>query len=78
MMNLSKQQVRDHFLKMGVKNLKEFGYPSVTTENILTEYIFRKMFQGMLEDESNITSSKTVESVRLELIAEIKANKTGA
>lgn len=42
--------VRDQLLRAGVRNLKEFGYPNVTKENILTDYVFKKFFKGMLED----------------------------
>ena len=31
---MTNEQIREHLLKAGVKNLKEFGYPEVTTETI--------------------------------------------
>ena len=49
-MALSQRQIRAKIIANGVRNLKEFGYPSVTPENILTDMIFRKFFKSMLED----------------------------
>ena len=42
--------IRDKLLSAGVKNLKEFGYPEVTKENILTDSIYSRFFKSMLED----------------------------
>lgn len=40
---------KDQLIAAGVRNLKEFGYPDVTRDNILTDMIFRKFFRSMLE-----------------------------
>ncbi len=37
-------------IENGIKNLKEFGYPDVNKENILTDYVYSKMFLGMLKE----------------------------
>lgn len=42
--------MRDKLIAAGVRNLKEFGYPSVNAENILTDKIYRMFFKSMLED----------------------------
>ena len=42
--------MRDKLIAAGVRNLKEFGYPSVTPENILTDIIYSGFFKSMLED----------------------------
>ena len=42
--------VRDQLVIAGVKNLKEFGYPSVTAKNILTDLIYKAFFVSMLRD----------------------------
>lgn len=42
--------IRDKLLSAGVRNLKEFGYPDVTKENILTDAIYSAFFKSMLED----------------------------
>ena len=47
---MTNQQIREHLLKAGVKNLKEFGYPEVNTENILTDEIYKGFFKSMLKD----------------------------
>lgn len=42
--------IRDKLIAAGVKNLKEFGYPSVNAENILTDKIFKEFFVRMLDE----------------------------
>lgn len=43
-------------LAAGVRNLKEFGYPSVDEYNILTDLIYARFFKRMLEEhEGNKT-----------------------
>jgi hypothetical protein len=42
--------IRNKLLNAGVKNLKEFGYPSVNVYNILTDTIYRVFFKGMLKE----------------------------
>lgn len=37
-------------IEAGIRNLKEFGYPSVNAENILTDEIYRAFFARMLEN----------------------------
>lgn len=65
--------IRTKLLEAGVKNLREFGYPNVTTDNILTEYIYAKFFEKMLED--NLGKSNTaVDAVISELMDEVKKN----
>jgi len=48
-------QIREHLLKAGVKNLKEFGYPEVTTETILTDEIISQMLYA---DHVNVCYSE--------------------
>lgn len=43
-------QVEKRLIAAGVKNLKEFGYPNCTPENILTDCVFSQFFKSMLED----------------------------
>lgn len=44
------EQIKDHLKKAGVKNLQQFGYPVVNTENIMTDEIYSAFFKSMLED----------------------------
>jgi hypothetical protein len=37
-------------IKAGVRNLKEFGYPSVDDTNILTDAVYAEFFRSMLKD----------------------------
>jgi hypothetical protein len=36
-------------IEAGIRNLKDFGYPNVTAENILTDMIYSQLFKRMLE-----------------------------
>ncbi len=42
--------VRSKLIQAGVRNLREFGYPSVNKDNILTDDIFKAFFKSMLQD----------------------------
>lgn len=52
--------IKKALIAAGVKNLKEFGYPGVTADNILTDYIYRAFFKGMLEDETNRKTNQLI------------------
>ena len=41
---MTKEEIKKKLLKAGVKNLKEFGYPSVNEENILTDIVYGGFF----------------------------------
>ena len=43
-------EMKERLIKSGVLNLKGFGYPKVTPENILTDKIYKAFFKSMLED----------------------------
>lgn len=42
--------IEDRLIAAGVRNLKEYGYPGVTAENICTDYVFKAFFVAMLND----------------------------
>lgn len=42
--------IRATLIAAGVRNLKEFGYQTVTADNILTDPVFARFFKSMLED----------------------------
>jgi len=44
------EKTKTAILKSGVKNLIEFGYPDVNTENILTDPVYWAFFKEMLEE----------------------------
>lgn len=48
-------------IRAGVANLKEFGYPAVTKDNILTDLIFRAFFRSMLEDNKGKGHDKHIQ-----------------
>jgi hypothetical protein len=61
--------MRDKLIAAGVRNLKEYGYPDVNAENILTDLIYRGFFLSMLEDNLG----KGVDDAIKPLITEIEA-----
>lgn len=61
--------MRQKLIDAGVKNLKEFGYPSVDAENILTDQIYSAFFRSMLDD--TLSMKPSLKSVIDELLAEI-------
>jgi hypothetical protein len=66
---MTNEQIREHLLKAGVKNLKEFGYPEVTTETILTDKVYKEFFKSMLED--NKGNDKQVDEIIDQLLSEL-------
>lgn len=66
------EQIREGLLKAGVKNLKTYGYPAVTTDNITTDLIYSAFFTTMLEETRG--NSKQIDSVVNSLIDAIKEN----
>lgn len=61
---------RNVLIAAGVKNLKEFGYPQVTKENILTDKIYSGFFKSMLEE--NLGSSDEIDEVINELLSDLE------
>ncbi len=66
---MTNEQIREHLLKAGVKNLKEFGYLEVTTETILTDEVYKEFFKSMLEE--NKGNGKQVDEVINQLLSEV-------
>ena len=58
--------MRDKLIANGVRNLKEFGYPAVTKENILTDYVFAAFFKSMLQENLGLGADDVIN----QLIAE--------
>jgi hypothetical protein len=63
-------QIRERLLKAGVTNLKEFGYPEVTTETILTDPIYKEFFKEMLEE--NLGHEQRIDDVINQILSEIE------
>ena len=69
--------IRDSLIEGGIKNLKEYGYPAVNEENILTDVIYSGFFKSMLDDNKGFSAA--VDAAINNLIAEIdEANKQQA
>lgn len=66
--------LRDKLIANGIRNLKEYGYPSVDASNILTDHIYSQFFKSMLEDNLGKGADKDIKA----LLAEIEAPKHDA
>ena len=64
------QVIREKLIEAGVKNLKEFGYPSVDSKNILTDVVYSAFFIRMLKD--NLGVNKDIDKEINILLKEIK------
>lgn len=42
--------MEDKLIQAGIKALKEFGYPGVTKDNIITDTIYSEFFRRMLDE----------------------------
>jgi len=70
----TEEKIKDKLLEAGVKNLYEFGYPSVTKENILTDMVYSAYFKNMLTDNIG-KSNNTVDKIIEGLIQQINQNE---
>ncbi len=59
--------VRDMLIKRGVINLREFGYPDCDAKNILTDMIYKKFFESMLNDNLGQGYDKQINALMAEL-----------
>ncbi len=66
-----KNTIREKLVAAGVRNLKEFGYPTASAANILTDRIYSAFFLSMLKDNLGKGVDKEVKS----LIKEIEDQK---
>jgi hypothetical protein len=66
---MTNEQIREHILESGVKNLKEFGYPEITSETILTDEVYKLFFKSMLED--NLGNGNQFDEVINQLLSEV-------
>ncbi len=66
---MTNADIRDRLISAGVKNLREFGYPDATAENICTDQVYKQFFLSMLKD--NLGHRGEVDRVIQPLITEI-------
>lgn len=62
--------IKQQIISAGIKNLKDFGYENVTSENIIQDKIYSAFFKRMLE--SNLGEDSDFDKVINELLEEIK------
>ena len=61
--------IREKLIAAGVRNLKQFGYPMVSKDNIMTDRIYSAFFKSMLED--NLGKEPIADAVIQKLLSEI-------
>ncbi len=66
------ENIRNHLLKSGVKNLIEFGYENANVDNIMTDEVYKVLFESMLEE--NLGLIESVDNVIIDLLKEINNN----
>ncbi len=59
--------VREMLIKRGVINLREFGYPQCNAKNILTDMLYKKFFESMLNENLGQGYDKQIQSLLDEL-----------
>jgi len=64
--------IKDKLIEAGVKNLKDYGYPAVDKENILTDIIYSGFFLSMLRENLG----QGIDAPINELIEEINKNES--
>lgn len=69
---MTHEQIVDHLINAGIKNLKEFGYPDVNEETIMTDMVYSRFFESMLKD--NIGHTKNIDNAINELLERIKVD----
>lgn len=67
---MTKEELKIKLIKNGIKNLNEFGYDNVNSENIKSDLIYGNMFQSMLK--GNLGHSPLIDDAINELLAEVK------
>jgi len=66
---MTTQEIKTKLIQTGIKNLKEFGYPEVNEETILSDELYSAFFLNMLR--YNKGNGKNIDVAIDELIAEI-------
>lgn len=66
---------REQVIAAGVRNLKQYGYPHVTPENILKDEIYWAFFKRMLEDNLGKGADDVIKGLLAELPAQGEAQK---
>lgn len=67
---MTNEEIRFLIIRKAIQNMKEFGYENVTTENILTDEVYKLYFKSML-DENVGQGGNQVNIVITELLKEV-------
>ena len=59
--------MKDMLISAGANNLKKFGYPSVSSANILSDKIYRAFFKSMLEENRGRGVDTSIEELLKEI-----------
>jgi len=59
--------IRDKLIAAGVRNLKDYGYPHVSADNILSDMIYAGFFKSMLEDNRGQGFDAEIDALLVEI-----------
>lgn len=59
--------IRTTLISAGVKNLRAFGYPAASEDNILTDLIYSRFFDNMLEQNLGQGVDAEIKALRDEI-----------
>ena len=66
---------RSRLIAAGVRNLKVFGYPSVTPDNILTDQIYSAFFKGMVKETASGVVPTVIKNACAIILKEIESKE---
>ncbi len=65
--------IRRRAIESGVRSLREFGYPTVNADNIMTDKVYRAFFRSQLEEAASLGDNSKISDVLRSMISEIDA-----
>ena len=67
--------MRHKLISAAIRNMREFGYPGVNAENIITDQVYSMFFDSMLKENLGHGVDKDIESLRNEIAAAQKVER---
>ena len=68
---MSRNNIQTQLIKAGIKALKEYGYPNVTEDNIISDYIYSSFFRELLYRSKDLHGGILNKDIEL-LVTEIE------
>ena len=68
-------EARSRLIANGVRNLKVFGYPSVTPDDILTDHIYSAFFKGKVKETASGVVPTVIKSACAMILKETESKE---